>query len=340
MINKVYEKVKEYIKENKYFFLSLIIILVLSYIELPYYINAPGGLVNLDNKVIIEGEYESSGSLNMAYVTEYKSSILMLMYAYLNPNCDIYKQEEYIIENDTKEDMIYREKLEMQEAVDNAIILGYQKAGKEVSITKTNLYVTYILKEADTDLVVGDQIIKIDNKEVFDKQQLNDLIQKEPLDTKFELTVINNGKMYNRYAVRKVIEDYTIIGVTITSDLEYSVDPLIEFKFKNNESGPSGGLMTTLEIYNELTNNDITKGYTIAGTGTISLDGSVGSIGGVKYKLKGAVKKKADIFLVPAGDNYNEAIKEKQEHKYNIEIISVQTFDEALNYLNELEIKK
>lgn len=54
--------------------------------------------------------------------------------------------------------------------------------------------------------------------------------------------------------------------------------------------------MTTLEIYNSLTDDDLTKGYKIVGTGTIDMEGNVGMIGGVKYKLKGAIKKKADIF--------------------------------------------
>ena len=67
--------------------------------------------------------------------------------------------------------------------------------------------------------------------------------------------------------------------------------------------------MLTLAIYNSLVDKDITKGKKVVGTGTIEEDGSVGSIGGVKYKLNGAVRQKADVFLVPAGENYEEAFK-------------------------------
>ena len=42
-----------------------------------------------------------------------------------------------------------------------------------------------------------------------------------------------------------------------------------------------------------------------------------------------------DIFLVPNGDNYKEAIKEKEKNKYNIKIYGVDTFDEALKKLEE-----
>ena len=93
--------------------------------------------------------------------------------------------------------------------------------------------------------------------------------------------------------------------------------------------------MLTLDIYNKLTKKDITKGRKIVGTGTINSDGTVGEIGGVKYKLMGAVKSHADIFLVPQGSNYQEAIKEAKKKKYHIQILGVKNFQDALNQLNQ-----
>ena len=63
--------------------------------------------------------------------------------------------------------------------------------------------------------------------------------------------------------------------------------------------------------------------------------GNVGDIGGVKFKLMGAVNNKADIFLVPE-ENYEEAIKVKKEKGYNIEIVSVKTLKDAIDYLEAL----
>ena len=106
-------------------------------------------------------------------------------------------------------------------------------------------------------------------------------------------------------------------------------------KIEDNESGSSGGLIAALTIYNNLVKEDITKGLTIVGTGTIELDGTVGSIGGVEKKLKSAENAKADIFLVPNGENYKEAIKLKKEKNYKIKVVGVSTFDEALKALKE-----
>lgn len=144
------------------------------------------------------------------------------------------------------------------------------------------------------------------------------------------------GKEKLRSATLKEVEGRILVGIILTQISEVETNPEVEFHFKKSESGPSGGLMTALSIYNMLTEEDLTKGKRIVGTGTIELDGSVGSIGGVKYKLKGAVKKKAEIFFVPAGENYEEAMKLKEKNNYKIEVISVAHIDDAINYLKNL----
>ena len=94
--------------------------------------------------------------------------------------------------------------------------------------------------------------------------------------------------------------------------------------------------MLTLAIYSHLNQIDLTDGKTIVGTGTIDINGNVGEISGIKYKLIGAVNKHADIFLVPEGENYEEAKKVKKEKGYDIDLVPVETFDEALKYLKNM----
>ena len=92
----------------------------------------------------------------------------------------------------------------------------------------------------------------------------------------------------------------------------------------------------SLILYNALTNQDLTHGKTIVGTGTIDKDGKVGAIGGVKYKIMGAYKNKADIFLVPE-DNYAEAMEVNEEKGYNLTIVSVSTLKDAVLFLEGLD---
>ena len=93
--------------------------------------------------------------------------------------------------------------------------------------------------------------------------------------------------------------------------------------------------MMALAIYNGLIEKDITGGYRIIGTGTIDKDGNVGAIGGVKYKLLGAAKKKAKVFIVPK-DNYEEAMSIKEKNKLDIAIMRVKTLDDAIEQLSVL----
>lgn len=61
--------------------------------------------------------------------------------------------------------------------------------------------------------------------------------------------------------------------------------------------GPSAGLMFTLEIYNQLVEEDLTKGHEIAGTGTINEKGEIGPIGGIQQKVVAASDAGAEVFL-------------------------------------------
>jgi len=92
--------------------------------------------------------------------------------------------------------------------------------------------------------------------------------------------------------------------------------------------------MIALSIYAQNIEEDLIRGRKIAGTGTIDIEGNVGEIGGIKHKIIGAVKQNIDVFLVPY-DNYEEAKKVVEEFDYNINLVSIKTFDDAINYLKK-----
>jgi Lon-like protease len=101
-----------------------------------------------------------------------------------------------------------------------------------------------------------------------------------------------------------------------------------------NVGGPSAGLAFALEVLEKL-GRKIDRGYRIAATGQMELDGHVSPIGGVKQKTIGARQAKADVFLVPAGDNAAEA----RRYAHGLRIIAVQSFPQALRALATLPRK-
>lgn len=326
MLNKIYEKIKQIIKDNLIFIFSFLIVLFLFSIKLPYYINAPGGIINVKDKVNIN--YELSGSYNMTYVTEYNANVFNYLLAKVNKNWDIEKKEDVILENESEEDSNKRSHILLESGNQLAILNSYKMAEKNIEIKDTKLYVTYIDSLADTNLKIGDRILKIDEKKVISLSDIAEIINEKEISDEIIIETDNGIKS------AKIIELDGNKKIGISISILYEMETDIVFKFKNNESGPSGGLITTLYIYNSLIDEDLTKNRIIAGTGTIEADGSIGEIGGVKYKIIGAVKNKADIFFVPK-ENYEEALKVKNENNYDIELVSVEKLEEAINYLKK-----
>ncbi len=66
---------KKFLKDNLSFLLFITLMILIIEVELPYYIEAPGGTINLSQR--IDKKYnKKNGSLNMLYVTEYKGNII------------------------------------------------------------------------------------------------------------------------------------------------------------------------------------------------------------------------------------------------------------------------
>ena len=325
----------KYIKKNYKFLLVIISIMLLFLIEFPYYIEAPGGIDNMQDKIEIDG-FKSEGSFNVAYVKEYRATIPTLIISFFNKNWDVIKEKEVLLENETIDDYIMRDKLFMEESYSNATYVAYRKANKKINILNSSSSVLYIDKKAKTNLKVGDNIIEIENNKINNKDEMINLIEKYDYGDKLNIKVQNNNKNYNKYAKVIEIDNQKKLGIILVTLNKYETKPKINIKIEENESGASAGLIAALTIYNNLIEEDITHGLKIVGTGTIDINGNVGSIGGVSYKLKSAVAKDADLFFVPNGDNYKEAIKIKKEKNYKIKIVAVSTFDEAITYLDSL----
>lgn len=335
MFTKIYEKIKEFIKENYKGLIAIIIVVLLFTIELPYSIYTPGGAVNLNKRISVEDGYEVDGSFNMAYVSMVRGSIPFLLISYVIPDWDIVAANEITAEGEDLDEMLLREKLSMQESMDAAIINAYQAAGAEVEIKGTINYVSYIAEDADTNLKIGDQIISVNGEEITSLLDMKEIIGQLEEKEEVTLKVIRDDKERECHAKTYQTSDGMKIGVSLLTTYDYEVDPEVNITSKASEAGSSGGLMMSLTIYNQLVEEDITKGKKIVGTGTIDIDGNVGEIGGVKYKLIGAVKNDADIFMCPI-ENYEEAKKVAEEKDYDITIIAVHTFQEAIEKLEEL----
>lgn len=333
------EKLKNLYKKYSIFSLKelffLIIFIVFCFYDTGYTVYKPGGIVNMNSRVIGDNIYSSEGSFNMAYVTAMKGRTPIYLLSKIMPNWEVVKNSDVLLDNETMEDVNKQDKLDYEEAISNAKYVAFNESNIDYKILDEHFYAYYITKDNVSDLKVGDELlsynnIKFKNIEILSKY-INDLNVADSLLIKYK----RNNKEYETNS--KIYEDNgkKLIGISSISILDLESSYNIDIKNKESESGPSGGLIMALSIYNAITDNDITKGNKIVGTGTINRDGIVGEIGGVNFKLASAVKEGATVFICP-NDNYDEVMKEMEKYNYNIKIINVATFDEAIEKLAEL----
>lgn len=335
MFNKIYNKIKEYMKENYKFLIFVVILVLILKTPVNCYITTGGGIFKAKDRIEVENGYEEKGSLNLAYVSQLKGNIITLALSYIIPSYEREDISDYQAnENESVEDIDFRSALMLENANNIAIKTAYQKAGKKIEEIKRNNYIIYTTTKTK-DFKVGDELLEIDGNYYKDINEIKEYLTNKTENDIIKVKIKRKGKIIEKEIKPYKENDKLYLGIGIETLYKYKLTPNVKLKFKRKESGPSGGLMTTLEIYNQLVKEDITKGRKIVGTGTIEEDGTIGEIAGIKYKLKGAVKNKADIFLAPAGQNYKEAQAEKKKNKYKIKIIEVKTFDDALKKLSE-----
>ena len=322
-------KIKEFIKREYKFIIFLVVLVSLFYIRLPYYISSPGGIIDVTNRVEMEGYENQSGSLNMLYVSEYEATPASYVWAKLF-GYDINPNEDRQISNESVKEVETRNKIMRDNSLDIATMVAYTKAGKDINIkSKQNVV---IATTSDNGLEIGDIILEVDNTECEEVEDIKSIIKSKEVGDTVTFKILRDNKEKEVESEILLEDNSKVIGVIIVTEYDYDLDPEINIKFKNSESGASGGLMLTLTMYNAISDEDIIKGRNISGTGTISSDGSVGEIDGVKYKIMGAARNNMDIAFVPS-NNYEEALATKEKYNYDIEIVKVDTFDEAIEYL-------
>lgn len=337
MFKKFFRSFIEIVKEEYRFILFLVFLYIVLQYPVNYYITIGGGSSDISSRIKVDKAYPAKGSLSISYVTQLEGSILTYGLSYIIPgwereNANDYKYDE----KESIDDIEFRSDLDLTTANGTATYWAYTLAHKEVEKTEAKLYVIAIFDKYQTALKVQDQIISVDGYTFDTIQEYKDYLQTKNKGDIVEIKIIRKGK--EKIIKAKLFEENNriILGVGLQYAKSYKTNPKVKIKFKKSESGPSGGLITTLEIYNQLTKKDITGGNKIAGTGTIEENGMIGQIGGVEHKVLGASKDKIDYFLVPDGQNYKDALKYIKSKKLKIKLIKVKNINDAIEKLKKL----
>lgn len=117
------------------------------------------------------------------------------------------------------------------------------------------------------------------------------------------------------------------------NELGLSKTPTVSFHL-DDVGGPSGGLIFALGLIDKLTPGQLTGGKSIAGTGTITPDGTVGEIGGIRLKML-AAKRAGDQFFLAPSFNCSDVVGFEPA---GLRVIPVATLSDALKALNVIAV--
>jgi PDZ domain-containing protein len=326
----------------------IVMILIGMYYPLPYYVTEPGMAKDLEPIIKVDNGYKEKGNFMLTTVRMGRANIYSYIGAKLSKYDELNSVDEVLGKQVTEEEYNAEQLYLMQGAKLNAIEVAYRKAGLPVQYKYKGIYVIHVVPgmPADGKLQAGDRIYKVDGQQLASSQEFIDLVGKKHAGDQVTLTFLRNNKTQTVQLKVQPFKDEPNrvgIGISLVDDKEILVNP--EVSVKTDEiGGPSAGLMFSLEIYNQLNKEDYTKGYQIAGTGTIDPDGTVGPIGGIEQKIVAADKAGAEIFFAPnvkggKDSNYPAAVKTARDIHSKMKIVPVDTFDDAINYLNKLPNK-
>jgi Lon-like protease len=319
------------------------------YYTLPYYVSKPGMAKELAPIIKVENGYQEHGDFMLTTVRMGKANIYSYLQAKIRKYEEIYPQHMILSSKETEEEYNVRQLHLMAASKLNAIEVAYRKAGLPVRYDYKGIYVMQVMDDmpAAGKLKPGDRVFKVDGQSFLSSKEFIEYVSKKQAGEKISLTYSRNEEEDTVTLALQSFKDdpkRVGIGISLVDDKEIVIDPDVIIK-TDDIGGPSAGLMFSLEIYNQLTKEDLTRGYEIAGTGTIEPDGMVGPIGGIEQKIVAADKAGADIFLAPnekgaKNSNYQSAIKTGRDIKTKMKIVPVDTFDEAVEYLENLPKEK
>jgi PDZ domain-containing protein len=321
--------------------LPLVVALLLAawLVPLPYSVYRPGVTLNVlgdespDGKPIIQVAghpvYRDGGQLRMTTVSvtrrDTRIGLLGLLGAWFDRDAAVYPRSAvYPDTSGNEQDDTTEGEAEMAGSQDIATAVAVKQLGLPVS-QRVQIAAVQPDTPADGHLEPRDLVLRVNGSRVATSDAAITAIQATPAGQPVDLTVLRSGKRTDVSFLPGTKDGKPYLGVSI--GMGFRLPFQVNIDIDQAIGGPSAGLMFSLAIYDTLTPGSLTNGKPIAGTGTISPDGSVGAIGGIQQKIPAAMHDGAKLFLVPA-DNCADAVG--ADHG-DMRLVKVTTMDSAVD---------
>lgn len=328
------------------------VIYLLVFNPIPYYIESPGKAFSLNEMVEVNDEFSDEAGDFYLTTISFRQATPLSALSSLFPFRDLVKQADVVgdVEDFDTYDII--QQYYMESSANTAIQVAFEAANEAYKIQYNGVYVLQILEESDfaDDLQVGDTVTAVDGNQFKSSQEFIDYVSGKTLGETIDITYEHEGNIQTTTGELIQLETGAAgIGIGLVDNTSIQTDIPVQIH-SGQIGGPSAGLMFSLQIYNQLLDENIRHNYDISGTGTISADGTVGRIGGIAKKIVAADEAGSDYFFAPDDEipdevyeldptvqtNYEEAVAAAEKIETDMKVIPVKTFQNALDFLEQL----
>ena len=309
----------------------LVLVIPLGWIiNLPYFSASAGPTGDAVDAVIVEDDFpvfQPEGELLLLTVSLQTVNVYEAAVAFFDRKVDLIERELLRPQGETDQQARQRGLQAMERSKDIAVAVALNELGLEETLAE-GVEVVGVFDESPAfeTLLNGDLVVEMESEPIRTVGDIRRILESRRPGEQVDVTVIRGEEIL---PLRLTLHanpdapDRAMVGISASTAYPIKIDSA-------NYGGPSAGMIYTLAVIDLLEEGDLTNGRVVAGTGTISMDGSVGAIGGIRQKLVAAEAAGADVVLVPR-DNYDEAITAP----VNVEIVAVESISEAVSYLRQ-----
>jgi PDZ domain-containing protein len=337
---------------------------MLAVVPTGFLLEGPGPSFDLQADISVKGAetYSSQGELLLTSVSFEESRLIYHILSLFDEGWEMVAVRDYLGEELDTEEQETVDTVITFISQDTATVVGLEQAGMQVEVDELGAFVVDVGEDYPAYGIVnpGEVIVAVNGVPVENAERLSDLVNSGPEGDPVTLQVKEidedaldraeemmgeEGSTYTpdlstlleddaREAVVEPVYDpeldRAIIGVSVRDYFSYSSSVDVAWDLETVK-GPSAGLMMTIALINTLTPEDLTGAEKIAGTGEISLDGDVGPIGGLPFKIQAAESEGAEIFIYPVENG-----EDLEGFSTSLQLFPVDTLQDALEVLESL----
>lgn len=327
-------------------------LIALYFIPLPYYVYAPGSAEVLAPLITVKGGHKTErGSFMLTTVlVVYADNVYDLLYGLMLPHSQLLPESQ-VDPGFTNRQYDAIERYMMASSHEDAVIAALQFLHKPIQVKTYGVQVIYVEPDSKADrlLRAGDVITALNGTSLRNPNVLLSLLSHMKPGQVVHLKVLRGVQQVSmRVPLIRLPgikgSQTARAGIGFIPAAATHISTPISIRISTGDiNGPSAGFMFTLEVINQLYGHgDLTRGYRIAGTGTIDASGNIGQIGGAAHKVVAAAAAHAQIFFVPAdqhvGDtNALHAEQEAAKLHTSMRVVPVKTLRQAVAFLLSLK---